>query len=183
MMKPNPMPSREERFNRIHEENFEAIRRYAWRRDPTHADDIVAETFLVAWRRLDDVPDDAAPWLYGVARNVRLNLQRSARRRQALAGRLQPETAAEPPELTEDAANVRRALAALSERDREILLLHAWEGLDRAHIAAALGCSVSNASLRLHRARRRFAALVAAADPPDSSAFVPSTSGGSSDGR
>jgi DNA-directed RNA polymerase specialized sigma24 family protein len=60
-----PMPSRE-RFNRLHEQHFEAIRRYTWRRDWALADDIVSETFLVAWRRIDDVPDDTRPWLFGV---------------------------------------------------------------------------------------------------------------------
>ena len=66
---------------------------------PDLADDIVAETFLVAWRRLDDVPDDAGPWLFGVARNVRLNLQRSARRQQAVARKLTvAEPSSEPPE-------------------------------------------------------------------------------------
>lgn len=176
-----PMPSDEERFNRLHDEHFESIRRYAWRREPALADDIVSETFLVAWRRLDDVPDDAGPWLFGVARNVRLNLQRSARRQQAVAQRLTvAEPSSEPPEPTES-ANVRHALAGLPERDREVLLLHAWEGLDRQQIAIVLGCSLSNASVRLHRARRRFAAALAADD--QSHSLVPSTLGGASDVR
>lgn len=177
------MPSNEERFNRLHEEHFESIRRYARRRVPAIADDIVSETFLVAWRRLDDVPDDAGPWLFGVARNVRLNLQRSARRQQAIAQRLTvAESSSERPEPTEGASNVRRALAALPERDREVLLLHAWEGLDRRQIAIVLGCSLSNASVRLHRARRRFAAALAA-DGGSQSHLVPSTLGGASDVR
>jgi DNA-directed RNA polymerase specialized sigma24 family protein len=53
----------EARFNRLYERHFDAVRAYAWRRAPGLADEIVAETFLVAWRRLPDVPDDALPWL------------------------------------------------------------------------------------------------------------------------
>jgi RNA polymerase sigma-70 factor (ECF subfamily) len=178
-----PMPSNEERFKRLHDEHFESIRRYAWRREPALADDIVSETFLVAWRRLDDVPDDAGPWLFGVARNVRLNLQRSARRQQAVARRLTvAEPSSEPPEQAESAANVRRALAALPERDREVLLLHAWEGLDRRQIAVVLGCSLSNAGVRLHRARRRFAAALPA-DGPNLIHSSRRTLGGASDDR
>ncbi len=60
--------TREAQFNRLYELHLEAVRAYAWRRAPGLADDVVAETFLVAWRRLDDVPaDDALPWLIGVA--------------------------------------------------------------------------------------------------------------------
>src|SRR3954449_7916869 len=88
------MLNREERFNRFHEQHFEAIRRYAFRRSPALADDIVSETFLVAWRRIDEVPDDVRPWLFGVARNVRLNLQRSSRRQLAVSERLTGEAAA-----------------------------------------------------------------------------------------
>src|SRR4051794_41078752 len=124
------MLKREARFNRFHEQHFESIRRYAFRRSPALADDIVAETFLVAWRRIDEVPDDERAWLFGVARHVRLNLERSARRQQALSVRL-----AEQPDFSigADAETpsdlVAAALATLSESDREILLLHAWEGL------------------------------------------------------
>jgi RNA polymerase sigma factor (sigma-70 family) len=178
---PLPMPTREDRFKLLHEEHFESIRRYAWRRDPSLADDIVSETFLVAWRRLDDVPNDAGPWLFGVARNVRLNLQRAARRQHAVAGRMFVDLGAAPPEPPDQAAEVRRALASLPERDREVLLLHAWEGLDRRQIASALDCSLSNVSVRLHRARRRFAAALAADARPQTAALAPSILGGTTD--
>jgi RNA polymerase sigma-70 factor (ECF subfamily) len=146
----------EDRFVRLHEEHFETVRRYAWRRDPATADDVAAETFVVAWRRLDDVPADAAPWLIGVARNVRLNLLRSQRRQESLAlelGRVRQPPDAEPGELSPALA---AALSSLSALDREVLLLYAWEELERGEIAAALGCSKANVSVRLHRARRRF---------------------------
>jgi RNA polymerase sigma-70 factor, ECF subfamily len=154
-------PTRIERFDRLFAAHFGAVRAYAWRRDPATADDVAAETFLVAWRRLDDVPAEPLPWLIGVARNVRLNALRGERRRAALDARLAgvaPPAPAEPDHpLSED---VRAALAALSGRDREVVLLAAWEGLDTAGIARALGCSRANASLRLFRARKRLAALL-----------------------
>jgi RNA polymerase sigma factor (sigma-70 family) len=179
---PLPMPTREDRFKLLHEEHFESIRRYAWRRDPTYADDIVSETFLVAWRRIDEVPGDAGPWLFGVARHVRLNLQRGARRQQAVAGRLQSvDLGLTLPEPTDEAAELRRALGSLPERDREVLFLHAWEGLDRRQIGSVLGCSVANVSVRLHRARRRLADALAANARPQTPALVPSISGGASD--
>jgi RNA polymerase sigma-70 factor (ECF subfamily) len=153
--------TRTERFDRLFAAHFDAVRAYAWRRDPATADDVAAETFLVAWRRLDDVPADSLPWLIGVARHVRLNALRGERRRAALDARLAgmaPDAPAEPE--VSLPGDVRAALGALSERDREVVLLAAWEGLDTAGIARALGCSRANASLRLFRARRRLAALL-----------------------
>ena len=128
--------AQEARFNRLYERHFDAVRAYAWRRAPSLADEIVAETFLVAWRRLPDVPDDALPWLIGVARNVRANLHRSDRRRDALVQRLGPEPAANADPLASD-------------------------DLDRGQVARALGCSRANVAVRLFRARRRLAALLA----------------------
>ena len=156
------MPTREERFNGLHEQHFEAIRRYAYRRSPALADDIVAETFLVAWRRIDAVPDDARPWLFGVARNVRLNLQRSSRRQLALTERLTGEIAASAPAdgvAVDDA--IAGALAGLSERDREILLLHAWGELSYEEIADALEIPVGTVRSRLSRARASLQAALA----------------------
>jgi DNA-directed RNA polymerase specialized sigma24 family protein len=72
-------PTLEERFEGLFRQNYAAVRAYALRRAPHDvAQDVAAETFLVAWRRLDDVPDDALPWLYGVARRVLANQRRSA---------------------------------------------------------------------------------------------------------
>jgi RNA polymerase sigma-70 factor (ECF subfamily) len=155
-------PARTERFDRLFAAHFDDVRAYAWRRDPATADDVAAETFLVAWRRLDDVPAESLPWLIGVARNVRLNALRGQRRRTALDARLAATAApavGEPEHPLSD--GLRATLAALSERDREVVLLAAWEGLDTAGIARALGCSRANASLRLFRARKRLAALLA----------------------
>jgi RNA polymerase sigma-70 factor (ECF subfamily) len=137
------------------------VRAYAWRRQADIADDVVAETFLVAWRRLDQVPDGGElPWLLGVARKVRLNLRRGDRRRSALADRLQPVAAAGPAADPPD-GRLARALGELAERDREILLLDAWEGLDNAAIARVLRCSRATVAVRKSRARRRLQALLA----------------------
>jgi RNA polymerase sigma-70 factor, ECF subfamily len=160
-----PEPRSEEaRFNLLYERHFDAVRAYAWRRAPSLADEIVAETFLVAWRRLDDVPDDALPWLFGVARNVRANLHRTDRRQDALVRRLGPEPAAEADPLAsvDERDALRGALAGLSETDREILLLTAWDDLDRGQVAKALGCSRANVAVRLFRARRRLESALAA---------------------
>ena len=159
-------PTRVRRFSRLYDEHFEAVRRYAWRQDPASADDVAAETFLVAWRRLDEVPAAPRGWLIGVARNTGLNLRRSARRQRAVAERIANVTppiadSGEPgvPEL------VHAALERLPERDREVLTLSVWDDLDRAALAQVLGCSKANVSVRLHRAHRRFAAEVDALAP------------------
>ena len=174
--------AREARFNEMYEQHFEVVRRYVWRRDPLIADDVAADTFLVAWRRLDGVPVDAVPWLIGVARNIRLNERRRARRQDAVSSRL----AREPTSSTggTDAITselIEAALMSIPERDREILLLSVWEDLDRAAIAVALGCSKANVSVRLHRARRRFTEELDRQAPADSSPLHPATLTGGSD--
>ena len=112
------------------------------------------------------MPEDALPWLLGVARNVRANLRRGDRRRDALVERLGPEAAPggdiAVPLAERDA--LRAALAGLSETDREILLLAAWDDLDRDEIARALGCTRANVAVRLFRARRRLEAALAAGE-------------------
>jgi RNA polymerase sigma-70 factor, ECF subfamily len=177
---------REQRFNQLHREHFEAVRRYAWRRNATVADDVVAETFVVAWRRLDEIPADARGWLIGVARNARLNFLRSQRRQQALTAQLPAEV---QPDLAEDALPVpvsealREALAQLSPLDREVLLLAAWDDLDRSEIAVALDCSKATVSVRLHRARRRVQRALGALDyRHDTSASVIAIPGGANNG-
>lgn len=157
----------ESRFTQLHDAHFEAVRRYAWRRDPEIADDIAAETFVVAWRRLGEVPADARPWLIGVARNVRLNFRRAQRRQRDVVSELaRTETGPRADELpvVELPPALAAALEALSPTDREVLLLHAWDDLDSPRIASVLGCSKANASLRLHRAKRRFERALQALD-------------------
>jgi RNA polymerase sigma-70 factor (ECF subfamily) len=149
-----------DRLEDLFEAHHRALLAYAARRCPTlsDAEDVVAEVFLVAWRRLDDLPagDAALPWLYGVARKTIGNQRRGLLRRGRLQARLE-QTAERPatpaPSGTEPAL---AALERLSEGDRELLRLVAWEGLSHAEIAAVLGISVNAVAIRLHRARARF---------------------------
>ena len=162
---------RTRRFDRIYADAYGPIRAYARRRcAPELAQDVVAETFLVAWRRLDDVPEDPLPWLYGVARRTLANARRGSRRAEALAERvaasLEPGEARDIADRLGEAELIRRALAALPERDREAIMLVAWEGLGSADAARAAGCSRPAFAVRLHRARQRLAAALAAAEIP-----------------
>jgi RNA polymerase sigma factor (sigma-70 family) len=150
-----------ERFERIYRENFRAVLRFAAARiDADRARDVAAETFLVAWRRLDDVPAEARPWLLGVARRVIAGQFRSETRRDALAARLRSVQArdarpADPAAALGDRDEVLAAFAALGERDREVLRLVAWDGLDAGEAADVLGISRLAFAVRLHRARQR----------------------------
>jgi RNA polymerase sigma factor (sigma-70 family) len=134
-------------------------------RDAQDAADVVAEVFLVAWRRLDDVPagDGGRLWLYAVARHALANQQRSERRRMRLAERLRRELPAvvrsmPPPE--PEVGAVRAALGRLEPEDQEILRLAGWEELTPGEIATVLGISPVAARSRLHRARRRLRAAL-----------------------
>ena len=132
---------------------------YALRRtDPATAEDVVAETFVIAWRRWPDVPERPLPWLLGVARRVLANQRRGERRRRALVDHLRAGAGAAAPAAPDGVSDGRvlTAIAALSARDREALLLHAWEGLDHADAGTAMGCTAATFAVRLHRARRRF---------------------------
>jgi RNA polymerase sigma-70 factor (ECF subfamily) len=147
----------ERRFEAIYREHAGAVTAYARRRLPEGVDDVVAETFLVAWRRLDHVPDDALPWLYGVARRVVSDLRRGSRRQAAVAERLAglPEEASGT---VERDVELIVALAAIPERDREVLMLVYWEDLEPRRVARALGCSRATVATRLWRARQRLRA-------------------------
>lgn len=153
----------EDRFNAIYHVHHQAVLRYAARRtDPDTASDVVAETFLVAWRKLDDVPADpgqAEPWLYAVARRVLANAERTRRRSQRVTARLSwqgdDDQVPDPATVVSERQRVRQALSTLAEADQEALRLIAWEGLDLTGAAVAMGCSRSAMAVRLHRARRR----------------------------
>jgi RNA polymerase sigma factor (sigma-70 family) len=155
-----------EKFSELYRAHFEEVMRYALRRtDPETAKDVVAETFLVAWRRLDVVPADsgmASPWLYGVARRVLANTTRARLRAERLTARLGQDRRVTGAADAADAAGeiaetdrLRHALATLSELDQEALRLIGWEELDLAAAALAMGCSRATMAVRLHRARRR----------------------------
>lgn len=156
------------RFDTLWSSHYRAVVAYAMRRAPDQARDIAADVFLVAWRRLDDVPDDALPWLLAVARNRILNHRRGARRWVAALARLANEPARFAPDPADgsDLSRLRGALAELSERDREIIALTAWDGLSPARAAAVLGVSPQAATVRLHRARARLSDALARGDAP-----------------
>src|SRR5690242_8010056 len=158
-----------ERFERLYRENFRAVLRFAATRiDPERAKDVVAETFLVAWRRLDEVPDEPLPWLLGVARRVIAGQFRSQTRREALASRLraQDEDAApDPASALADRDEALAAFATLGERDREVLRLVTWDGLSAAEAADVLGVTRLALTVRLHRARRRLERALEPAPP------------------
>jgi RNA polymerase sigma-70 factor (ECF subfamily) len=144
---------------------------YARRRsDPATADDVLSEVFAVAWRRLDEVPADAGPWLLACARRVLANIRRTERRRLALLDRLRTATPQIGPGLPARGSAIGPALASLSERDREAVLLVAWEGLSAQEAAVVLGCSTRTFSVRIHRARKR---LLAALQGQEASTSLP----------
>jgi RNA polymerase sigma factor (sigma-70 family) len=144
-----------------------------------HAHDLVAEVFLVAWRRRAIAPDepDLRPWLFMVAGNVLRNHHRGAARRMRLHERLRASArtavSKQPPEQSDTDALLRWALAQLREPDREILRLTAWEGCTTDELATVLGCSANAAAVRLHRARRRLRKVLAQVLPDASTNATP----------
>jgi RNA polymerase sigma-70 factor (ECF subfamily) len=128
-------------FERLFADHGTAVLAYALRRaDRATAEEVVAEVFVVAWRRRDRIPDDEPMlWLYAVARRVLANERRAARRRAALTTALsalaRQRTADPPGAVARGVETLRDALAALRPLDREVLMLTAWEGLDGARAA------------------------------------------------
>lgn len=153
--------TREARLRALFEQNSTRVHAYAYRHvGATAAQDVVSEVFLVAWRRLEDVPGEALPWLLVVARNTIANTRRTTARQQRLVDRLvvleRSTTAADGA----DEIAVRRramlaALADLSPAEREAVLLTGWDGLSVEQAAEVAGCSRRAFELRLHRARNR----------------------------
>lgn len=140
---------------------------YAMRRGASRAEaeDVLAETFLIAWRRSHQIPPEELPWLLGVARNVLSNNARSKRRYTALIARVigtapTYDARSDPSELVGLSGDVRQALMELSETDREALLLVAWEGLTHGEAAEVLSLSRKGFSRRVSRARSRLLRLL-----------------------
>ncbi|MDJ0336676.1 sigma-70 family RNA polymerase sigma factor [Cryobacterium sp. PH31-O1] len=142
------------------------IRRYLHRRaDAATADDVLGDTLLVCWRRLDEVPADALPWAIVVARQCLSNVRRAERRRTRLIGRIiaidpppvaaQDNTAASSGDSATATARVSTALASLGRDDAEILRLWAWDELTSPQLAVVLDISANAAAIRLHRAKAR----------------------------
>ena len=166
------------RFEALYGAHARSVLAYALRRtaQPADAADVIAETFLVAWRRLDVVPDgdEARLWLYGVARRVMANLRRGERRRDRLGQKLRAalavQVASDHGEMAGMAALVRDALALLPPGDREVLELTAWEGLTARQIGAVLSVPAATVRSRVHRARRRLRAVLADVEHDDEQA-------------
>lgn len=158
-----------DRFDALWRDHYAAVVAYGLRRVPDHARDLAADVFLIAWRRIDDVPSDALPWLLAVARNRVANHRRGVRRWLAALTRLAGEPAAFAPDPADGvgAPRLKEALGRLSARDREFIALSAWEGMTPAQAGVVLGVSADAAAVRLHRARRRLGDALTAIDADD----------------
>ena len=155
-----------ERFSAIYRAHLGEVLAYARRRvgSPEEAEEVAAEVFAVAWRRLDDVPRRPLPWLYGVARNTVLNQRRTERRRGALVRALEHDQGLRAGSLAERAApavepegRLTRAMDTLGADEREALLLIAWEEMTHREAAAAMGMSRVGFTRLVARARRGLA--------------------------
>ena len=157
--------TRRERFEAVAPVLMEPLRRFLARRtDAATADDVLADTLLVCWRRLEELPEEPLPWAYAVARNCLANAERGVRRQQRVAAKLAvvdpPVEAAPDPGAPDHPLDdsLADALAALRPEDAELLRLWAWEQLTPAEIATVLGVTANAASIRLHRAREKLRA-------------------------
>jgi RNA polymerase sigma-70 factor, ECF subfamily len=151
------------KFERLYREYGPDVLAFCRRRAPVDiADDVTAETFLVVWRRLSEVPRAPRGWLLGIARLTLANQHRGERRRNALSARIQSEGVGAPER--SETWQVLSALQSLPDIDQEALLLSAWDGLTAPEAAQVLGCTPSAFRLRLHRARRRLGRALATED-------------------
>jgi RNA polymerase sigma-70 factor (ECF subfamily) len=148
--------------------HYPELRRYVLRRieDRGGAEEILAETFAIAWRRRDQMPEPPLPWLFGICHKVIANHRRSAKRRGRLLSRLSStriEVGRDPAEILAERSQIARAFSELSDSQREVLRLVAWEGLSAADAATVLSCSPAAFRVRLHRARSELAKHLGAA--------------------
>jgi RNA polymerase sigma factor (sigma-70 family) len=171
-----------DRFERCFRDHYAQLLAFSMRRVSGReiAEDVVADSFAVAWRRRDRIPDPALPWLYAIAAHVVANQRRSNRRRRDLDTRLAHEIAvvasrSDPAESLDRRDAFSAAFALLAESEREVLRLIAWEGLDTRDAAQVFGCSPGAFRVRLHRARRKLARQLEAAErtPREGRSTVP----------
>lgn len=163
---PDPTGQVPERTALLFREHSARVYAYARRHvEESHCDDVVSETFLVAWKRPEQVPPMALPWLLVVARNVIANQRRTSRRADDLwfAAVRQGWTATSP---SADQSVMEReamiaALEACTRAEREALILTAWDGLTPEQAAAIADCSTRAFTVRLHRARTRLRTALA----------------------
>jgi RNA polymerase sigma-70 factor (ECF subfamily) len=151
------LSERELAFIAIHKDSYAGVFRFVRRRveSPEVAEEIAADVFRVAWQKWADEPRTDIAWLLTVARNLIGNAYRSRDRQQALQEKLRAAAVLAGGHGSEIVA-VHDAMAALREKDRDILQLAYWDGLDTPEIAGVLECSESAAKVRLHRARAAF---------------------------
>jgi RNA polymerase sigma factor (sigma-70 family) len=162
-----------DRFERCFRDHYAQVLAFSMRRVSGReiAEDAVADTFAVAWRRRDRIPDPSLPWLYTIAGHVISNQYRSTSRRRDLDLRLAHETGtvalgSDPAESLGRRDAFSAAFALLAEPEREVLRLIAWDGLDTRDAARVFGCSPGAFRVRLHRARRKLAKQLEAAGHP-----------------
>lgn len=134
------------------------------RTDPQTAQDVLQEVFVIAFGKVEDIPQPPLGWLFGTARRVLANRRRGLRRHDQLIARLLEDASSEPAgENAELKEAFVQTLATLSRGDREVLTLSGWYDLTPSEAAQAVGCSASTYAVRLHRARKRLAAALDAA--------------------
>ncbi|UVJ39039.1 RNA polymerase sigma factor [Arthrobacter sp. CJ23] len=161
-------PDREEAFRALYESAYADLLKFVQRRtEAANAEDVVAEAFLIVWRRISEAPtlqDDARAWVFGIARNLMLNARRGEQRRQALGVRLAEATAASHrpshADLVSSRVDLGRAWALLSEVHQETLGLAIFEKLSAPQAAQVVGISPVAFRLRLARARRALRLLL-----------------------
>jgi RNA polymerase sigma-70 factor, ECF subfamily len=151
-----------EAFSELLDGHHAALYAFARRRiaDQDEIEDVLADTFLVAWRRRAEIPDSSLSWLYGVCLRTISTHRRSKRRRTRLWARLssQPVTAArDPADIHAARSEINRAFARLSESERETLRLIAWDGLSTEDAASVLEITPGAFRVRFHRARQALA--------------------------
>ncbi|GAA3252367.1 RNA polymerase sigma factor [Nonomuraea helvata] len=154
------MDDPEERFTELYDRHYRSVLGYALlRAERDTAEDVSSETFLVAWRRLDQLPEPPLPWLLGVARNMLAKQRDSHHRRQALVDRIAAlsgdQVGGDVAEHVIDRETALAALSGLPEQDVEAMVFATWYGLPPEQAAAVMGCSVRTYNVRLHRARKR----------------------------
>jgi RNA polymerase sigma factor (sigma-70 family) len=149
------------RFEALFTTHIAQVHKYVLRRSsPNDVDDLVADVFLTAWRKLDDIPPGfELPWLYRTSWNVMSNARR---KHQAIPLAELPEVGGQ--DIADSVINdqeLARAWLSLGVRDREILRLSAWEGLSGEDLASTVGLTVGSAASALSRARARLSAALA----------------------